>query len=196
MATLWHPQVPLEFDFEREAAMAESVRSTLLEHSQHFPLLRQVRNTCAVSSTEHGVSQFQAGLAIMVLMLYHSHYHTNGDCVMTCGLVGVYVRAPARVSKLLVLPHRKVILCLKGITAGASSKEPPFEWQKGKQWTSAAAGLCHRGGQRDLTPDSVHTAHVLAAAEACRSCCYAGHYPRDAAFPVNTPPAHNAARRW
>lgn len=46
-AMLLHLQVPLEFDFEREAAMAESVRSTLLEHSQHFPLLRKVRSACA-----------------------------------------------------------------------------------------------------------------------------------------------------
>ena len=35
-------QVPLEFDFLREASNAAAIRSTLLEHAEHLPLLRKV----------------------------------------------------------------------------------------------------------------------------------------------------------
>jgi len=35
-------QVPLEFDFLREATNATAIRATLLQHQEHLPLLRKV----------------------------------------------------------------------------------------------------------------------------------------------------------
>ncbi len=49
------PQVPLEFDFGREARSAQSIRSNLTEYSDRFPLLKKVWKgmELLLNSTEH-----------------------------------------------------------------------------------------------------------------------------------------------